>query len=157
MATKIIHRILKIYDDCNNCPEFQKPDENREMLVMADTPGEMYTIKLTKEIITKDGTRPNPICGRCRRLRILVEDTKLPVKRYDFMGVCHPCECNEEHFVNEVAKEKIQKGDKIVCYGTGYPHWKGMEFECTLDFGDGTIGILNGVRVSENDFEKQIL
>ena len=49
---------------------------------------------------------------------------------------------------------KIQKGDKIRCYGIGYPHWKGTEFECTLDFKDGTIGIRNAIRVAEKDFRK---
>ena len=49
---------------------------------------------------------------------------------------------------------KIQKGDKIRCYGIGYPHWKGCEFECTADFKDGTIGIRNCVRVDEKDFRK---
>ena len=47
---------------------------------------------------------------------------------------------------------KIQKGDKIRCYGIGYIHWKGSEFECTADFKDGTIGIRNAIRVSEKDF-----
>ena len=32
--------------------------------------------------------------------------------------------------------------------------WKGEEFECTLDFKDGTIGIKNAVRVAEKDFRK---
>lgn len=49
---------------------------------------------------------------------------------------------------------KIQKGDKIRCYGIGYPHWKGEDFECTLDFKDGTIGIKNAIRVAEKDFRK---
>jgi len=49
---------------------------------------------------------------------------------------------------------KINKGDKIVCHGIGYPHLKGQEFECTLDFKDGTIGIKGCVRVSEKDFRK---
>lgn len=49
---------------------------------------------------------------------------------------------------------KIQKGDKIRCYGIGYPHWKDSEFECTADFKDGTIGIRNAVRVAEKDFRK---
>jgi hypothetical protein len=47
---------------------------------------------------------------------------------------------------------KIQKGDKIKCFGIGYPHWKDEIFECTLDFKDGTIGIKNSVRVSTKDF-----
>ena len=51
-----------------------------------------------------------------------------------------------------IYSEKIQKGDKIKCYGIGYPQWKGEVFECTLDFKDGTIGIRNGVRVAEKDF-----
>lgn len=29
-----------------------------------------------------------------------------------------------------------------------------QEFECTMDFKDGTIGILNGVRVAKKDFRK---
>ena len=49
---------------------------------------------------------------------------------------------------------KIKKGDKIKCHGIGYPHWKGEEFECTLDFKDGTIGVRNEARVSEKDFRK---
>lgn len=49
---------------------------------------------------------------------------------------------------------KIQKGDKIRCYGIGYPHWKGEEFECTADFKDGTIGIKNVIRIAEKDFRK---
>jgi hypothetical protein len=49
---------------------------------------------------------------------------------------------------------KIAKGDKIRCYGIGYPHWKGEEFECTADFKDGTIGVRNAVRVAEKDFRK---
>ena len=49
---------------------------------------------------------------------------------------------------------KIQKGDKIRCYGIGYPHWKGEELECTIDFKDGTIGIKNAIRVAEKDFRK---
>jgi hypothetical protein len=51
-----------------------------------------------------------------------------------------------------VYRKKIQKGDKIKCFGIGYPHWKGKVFECTLDFKDGTIGIKNTIRVSEKDF-----
>lgn len=53
-----------------------------------------------------------------------------------------------------VNRSKIQKGDKITCYGIGYPHWKGDVFECTLDFKDGTIGIRNTIRVDEKDFRK---
>ena len=49
---------------------------------------------------------------------------------------------------------KIKKGDKIRCYGIGYPHWKGEEFICTLDFKDGTIGVRNMIRVAEKDFRK---
>ena len=48
----------------------------------------------------------------------------------------------------------ISKGDRIKCHGIGYPHWKNQEFECTMDFKDGTIGILNGVRVAKKDFGK---
>ncbi len=48
--------------------------------------------------------------------------------------------------------KKIQKGDKIRCHGIGYPHWKGKEFESTLDFKDGTIGIKYAIRVSARDF-----
>ena len=56
---------------------------------------------------------------------------------------------------NIMYPKKIQEGDRIKCYGIGYPHWKGEEFECTLDFKDGTIGILgNAVRVKEKDFKK---
>ena len=51
-----------------------------------------------------------------------------------------------------VYSKKIQKGDKIKCFGIGYPHWKGEIFECTLVFNDGTIGIKNCIRVSEQDF-----
>ena len=53
-----------------------------------------------------------------------------------------------------VYSAKIQKGDKSRCYGIGYPHWKGEEFECTLDCKDGTIGIKNAIRVAEKDFRK---
>ncbi len=56
--------------------------------------------------------------------------------------------------LGSVYSEKIKKGDKIRCHGIGYPHWKGEEFECTLDFNDGTIGIKNAVRVSAKDFRK---
>lgn len=49
---------------------------------------------------------------------------------------------------------KIEKGDMIRCHGIGYPHWKGEEFECSLDFKDGTIGIKDCIRVSEKDFRK---
>jgi hypothetical protein len=51
-----------------------------------------------------------------------------------------------------VYRKKIQKGDKIKCFGIGYPHWKGEIFECTLVFNDSTIGIKNAIRVSEQDF-----
>ena len=51
-----------------------------------------------------------------------------------------------------VYRKKIQKGDKIKCFGIGYPHWKGKVFKCTLVFNDGTIGIENGIRVSAQDF-----
>lgn len=53
-----------------------------------------------------------------------------------------------------VYSKKIVKGDKIRCYGIGYPHWKGEEFECTEDFKDGTIGVRNAVRVGEVDFRR---
>ena len=53
-----------------------------------------------------------------------------------------------------VYSAKIQKGDKISYYGIGYPHWKGEEFECTLDFKEGTIGIKNAIRVAEKEFRK---
>ena len=59
---------------------------------------------------------------------------------YALLGLIHP--------------SKIEKGDKIRCHGIGYPHWRGEEFECTLDFKDGTIGIKNVVRVSKKDFRK---
>lgn len=49
--------------------------------------------------------------------------------------------------------KKIKKGDKIKCFGIGYPHWKNQIFECTLDFMDGTIEINNNIRVSEKDFK----
>lgn len=51
-----------------------------------------------------------------------------------------------------VYRKKIQKGDKIKCFGIGYPHWKDEVFECTAVFNDDmTIGIKN-VRVSKKDF-----
>ena len=57
-------------------------------------------------------------------------------------------------FLGLIYYKKINKGDKIRCYGIGYPHLKGEELECTFDFKDGTIGIRNAVRVSEKDFSK---
>jgi len=49
---------------------------------------------------------------------------------------------------------KIQKGDKIRCYGISYPQWKGDKFECTANFKDKTIGIRNAIRVAKKDFRK---
>jgi hypothetical protein len=51
-----------------------------------------------------------------------------------------------------IYRKKIQTGDMIKCFGIGYPHWKGQIFQCDLDFGDGTIGIRNSVRVNGRDF-----
>lgn len=51
-----------------------------------------------------------------------------------------------------IYRKKIQKGDKVKCFGIGYPHWKGEEFICTLVFEDGTILIKDAIRVSEKDF-----
>jgi hypothetical protein len=50
--------------------------------------------------------------------------------------------------------KKITKGDRIECHGIGYPHWKGLRFDCTCNFNDGTIGIRNSVRVNIKDFKK---
>ena len=58
------------------------------------------------------------------------------------------------YILNLIHPTKIIKGDKIRCYGIGYPHWKGEEFICTADFKDGTIVIKNAVRVAEKDFKK---
>ena len=49
-------------------------------------------------------------------------------------------------------KEQIEKGDIVECTG-GYPHWKGMLFECTMIFNDNKIGILNGVKVCADCFK----
>ena len=47
----------------------------------------------------------------------------------------------------------IKKGDKIKCYGIGYPHWKNDTFECSNVFDDGTILIRDCIRVVKNDFK----
>jgi len=56
------------------------------------------------------------------------------------------------NLLNFTYSSKIKKGDKIRCYGIGYPHWKGEVFECTLVFNNGDIGIKNAIRVSSKDF-----
>jgi hypothetical protein len=55
-------------------------------------------------------------------------------------------------FYSLIYSKKIKKGNLIKCLGIGYPHWKNEVFIVTADFKDGTIGILNCIRVSEKDF-----
>ena len=56
--------------------------------------------------------------------------------------------------VNQRTKNNImiKKGDKVRCNGIGYPHWKDREFVVEVVFKDGTIGLNNGIRVSDKDF-----
>lgn len=51
-----------------------------------------------------------------------------------------------------IYRKPIQVGDKIKCFGVGYPHWKNHIFECTFVFNDGCIGIKNCIKVSSKDF-----
>jgi hypothetical protein len=53
---------------------------------------------------------------------------------------------------NFVSPSVIRKGDTVRCIGKSYPHWKGMEFECTMKFPNDTIGLMKAVRVDSRDF-----
>lgn len=51
----------------------------------------------------------------------------------------------------------MKVGDKVICLGIGYPHWKGRIIEITAVFDDNkTIGFKSGncgIRVAKEDFK----
>ena len=49
----------------------------------------------------------------------------------------------------------IGVGDKVKCYGIGYPHWRDAIFTCYSIFPDGKSMVIKGcIKVQMKDFRK---
>lgn len=44
------------------------------------------------------------------------------------------------------------KRDYVLCFGIGYPHWKGRVFRVKVIFNNGDLGLDNSIRVSSKDY-----
>jgi hypothetical protein len=110
MEAKLITRVTRVYNNCNNCPSLQRPNENREIKIFDRVSFETSTLVLSEKIYHKGEYVPNPCIGFCERLHKRINDAEFPIRKTDKTGFperesayhTHDGKCIMEHHVSEV-------------------------------------------------------
>ena len=124
--TIIETKTYKVYDDCTECPIFEKFNENNEIKLILErkyllgftitgclpTKPQEAILKKSDTIIDKDGNViKNPAIGYCYLLEILINDVKKPIphseniKDYNITNRFNQTgECSIKHLINEISE-----------------------------------------------------
>ena len=110
-TVKLITRVTLMYNNCNDCPSLQRPNENREITIVDRVNFETSVLTLSEKVFNRERNLvPNPCIGFCEMLHKRINDAEFPIRKTDKAGFpecesayhTHDGKCIVEHHVSQV-------------------------------------------------------